>query len=131
MRRDFALPEQDLDYLNVSGYNWDAVRDGNGMWLIIHSYPVPAGFNNPYVDVALKIEAGYPVAQIDMVYFSPALALLNNKQIRALSFQPIEGLNWQRWSRHRTGENPWRVGLDDISSHMQLVTYWMERELLQ
>ena len=129
MRRDFALPEQDVDYLDGSQQQWETVRDGSRLWLIIYGYPVPAGYNHQQVNVALKIEAGYPVAQIDMVYFDPPLQRLNNRPIGALANQVLLGKNWQRWSRHRTGENPWRVGLDDVSTHLQMVNHWMEREL--
>ncbi len=133
MRRDFALPEQDTDFLDSNFLNWDTVKDGSGMWVIIHNYPIPVGYNHTIVNLALKIESGYPVAQIDMVYFNPDLQKSNgnNNPIRALANQSIEGAIWQRWSRHRTGENPWRVGLDDISTHLQMVKYWLERELVK
>ena len=82
------------------------------------------------ISAALKIDPGYPVAQIDMVYFDPPLQLVNkNRQPGALANQAILGKNWQRWSRHRTGHNPWRPGLDDISTHLLLVENWLEREL--
>jgi Prokaryotic E2 family E len=129
MRRDFALPEQDTDFLNSTGYRWETVRDSSGNWVFIQDYPVPVGYNINRVKIALRIDAGYPVAQIDMVYFFPELRKLNGGPILALVLQVIEGMQWQRWSRHRTGENPWRPGLDDISTHLQLVNFWMEREL--
>lgn len=133
MRRDFALPEQDTDFLDANTLKWETIRDGSGMWVIIHNYPIPVGYNHSVVNLALKIESGYPVTQIDMVYFNPALHKNNGNgnPIRALANQNIEGGTWQRWSRHRTGENPWRVGLDDISTHLQMVKYWLERELVK
>ena len=99
MRRDFILPEQDTDFLNSCGYLWETVRDGNTMWVIIHNYPVPIGYNITHVDVALNIGAGYPVAQIDMVYFHPHLSRSNGRNIGAIAHQAISGINWQRWSR--------------------------------
>ena len=130
MRRDFALPEQDVDFLDASHFRWDTIRDGRGNWVVIHDYPVPDGYNVRRVCAALKIDQGYPVAQIDMVYFNPPLRLVNGaSQPGALANQPIEGQNWQRWSRHRTGQNPWRPGVDDISTHLQLVEHWLDREL--
>lgn len=129
MKRDFALPEQDNDFLENSGFTWETIREVTGNWVIIHDFPVPLGYNIDQVNVALKIDAGYPVSQIDMAYFNPDLCREDGKPIAALAIQPIQGIPWQRWSRHRTGENPWRVELDDISSHLQLVNYWMEREI--
>lgn len=133
MRRDFALPEEDTDFLDSNTLKWETIKDGSGMWVIIHNYPIPVGYSHSIVNLALKIESGYPVTQIDMVYFNPALQKNNgnNNPIRALANQNIEGAIWQRWSRHRTGENPWRAGLDDISTHLQMVKYWLERELIK
>ena len=129
MRRDFALPEEDTDFLDSTGYSWEAILESGGNWVIIHNYPVPPGYNTNQVSLALKIDAGYPVSQIDMVYFSPHLQKNDGRPISALAPQPIQGNTWQRWSRHRTGENPWRPGLDGITTHLQMVNYWMEREL--
>src|SRR5580692_11809399 len=102
MRRDFILPEEDVEFLQSCGLNWQTVLDAYGKWLIIDNYAVPQGYNIPKVNVALKIDPGYPVAQIDMAYFYPALVRLDGKPIAALTTQPINGAIWQRWSRHRT-----------------------------
>src|SRR5689334_16896076 len=110
MRRDFILPEEDVEFLDASGHSWMTIQDGNGQWVIIKDYPVPEGYKKDRVDIALKIDAGYPVSQIDMVYFNPDLVRLDGNAIAALASQSINGEQWQRWSRHRTGENPWRPG---------------------
>jgi len=130
MRRDFSLPEEDTDFLTNLSLQWEAVRNG-GDWVIIHNYPVPPGYNTNTVTAALKIDAGYPVSQIDMVYFYPHLQLTSTKTIGALAATPIDGKSYQRWSRHRTGENPWRPGLDNISTHIQMINFWLERELIK
>ncbi|HLG41022.1 MAG TPA: E2/UBC family protein [Chitinophagaceae bacterium] len=127
MRRQFNLPEEDSEYLNSSGYGWETIAE-SGNWIIVHDYPVPDGYNVPRVSVALKIETGYPTTQIDMAYFFPQLNRKDGKPIRALTTIGLDGKHWQRWSRHRTGENPWRVGVDDICTHLAFVTQWLERE---
>lgn len=127
MKKDFELPEVDTEYLTSSGLKWETVRDA-GEWVIIRDYPLPPGYNVLRASVALKIEGGYPVSQIDMVYFEPGLSRADDKPIGALSAQTIDGKQFQRWSRHRTGENPWRPGVDDISTQLTLVDYWLERE---
>lgn len=127
MRRQFNLPEEDTEYLNSSGYGWEAIAE-SGNWVIVHDYPVPDGYNVPRVSVALKIETGYPSTQIDMAYFFPQLSRKDGKAIGALTVLAMDGKQWQRWSRHRTGENPWRVGVDDICTHLAFVTHWLERE---
>ena len=131
MKRHFELPEEDIEYLESSCYKWETITNGRFNWVIIYDFPVPDGYNQHAVDVALRIDQGYPVSQIDMAYFHPSLQLLNGKVIGASNaLQAIEGKNWQRWSRHRTGHNPWRPGIDDISTHLQLVAFWIERELI-
>lgn len=131
MRREFQLPEQDIIFLNTLGLPWEAIKDGGMQWVIIHNYPVCPGYNVTEVSVAIKIESGYPRAQLDMAYFFPALSRIDGKAINAVSIQPISGITYQRWSRHRTGQNPWREGVDDLSSHMTLVSFWFEQEFLK
>ena len=129
MKRDFILPEQDVDFLNSAGFPWETLLEGGIRWLIIHDFPIPNGYNNSKARIALMIDPGYPVSQIDMVYFYPAVLRLDNKPIGAITGQAIQGLQFQRWSRHRTGENPWRPGLDDLSTHISMVENWLTKEL--
>lgn len=127
MRIEFHLPEEDLEYLKVIGCKWETIVS-KGNWLIIYDYKVPKGYNLNEVSLALKIDAGYPTAQIDMAYFYPPIARQDNKPIRALVMMQIDNKQWQRWSRHRTGINPWRSGLDGLETHISLVQHWLERE---
>lgn len=127
-RADFLMPEADREHLATTGYNWETIREGNNQWLIIRDFPVPEGYNADKADAALMIPSGYPTAQIDMVFFHPSLSRTDGKGIKALASQTIEGKNYQRWSRHRTSQNPWRPDVDDASTHLSLVNHWLERE---
>lgn len=128
-RRQFRLPADDEEALNAMDLTWETVRDGTTQWLLIHAWQVPPGYTHKVADVALLIPPGYPDSQIDMVYFNPALVLASGKNIRNLSVQPIAGQTWQRWSRHRTSANPWRIAVDDVTTHLTLVDEWLKREL--
>lgn len=128
MRRHFALPEADEEFLNSFGLRWETLLESGVRWLLVYDFPVPPGYNVVNVTVALRIETGYPDAQLDMAYFFPALARADGRPIGALSSQPLDGKTFQRWSRHRTGENPWRPGIDDVSTHLMLVENWFRRE---
>lgn len=128
MRRQFALPEADEKFLDSLGLPWETVIFNTAQWLILHSYRVPSGYNYTQVFLAVRISPGYPDTQLDMVYFSPSLARADGKVIGALSTLPLDGKIYQQWSRHRTGANPWRPGEDDLSTHMELVRHWLERE---
>lgn len=127
-RKEFILPVADATFLETLKLSWETILEGGTRWLIIRDWPVPTGYTENTVDVALLIEGGYPTAQIDMAYFHPHLHLTNGKPINCLNPQNIEGKTYQRWSRHRTQENPWRSDMDDISSHLALVNTWLERE---
>lgn len=128
-RRDFSLPPSDVAYLDASHPGWQTIRDGAASWLILPSYAVPVGYNVSRATVALRLEPGYPDTQIDMVFFCPFLSRADGAAIGATGGQvTVSGTAYQQWSRHRTGENPWRAGIDDIESHMLLVKHWLERE---
>jgi hypothetical protein len=92
------------------------------------SLGAPQGYSAEQVTIALLIPPQYADTQIDMVYVHPPLARLDGKPIAALSPQPIRGDAFQRWSRHRTGANPWRPGVDEVASHLTLVDEWLRRE---
>jgi hypothetical protein len=128
-RRQFKLAEEDIESLEAGGFRWETVVDGGAKWLIICGYPIPEGYNHRTADLALRLPPSYPDDQIDMVYFSPALALTNGKAIRQLSATTIDSKTYQQWSRHRTPANPWRPGLDSISTHLLQVDDWLRREL--
>lgn len=128
LRRDFALPPEDVEYLDALGRPWELITD-KAQWLVIHGHPLPPGYCLESVSVAIRIEAGYPHAALDMVYFYPFIARSDSKPIPAAdSKQVMDGKEWQRWSRHRTPQNPWRPGEDNIESHHLLIKDWLERE---
>lgn len=130
MRRQFQLPEADVAYLDARGFLWETVVEGGGYWLLIHNFPVPSGYRqHPTAFAAIQITNGYPDAPLDMAYFVPFLTRVDGRGIGATDGRiALDGKQWQRWSRHRTGENPWRVGVDDVSAHVQLIEDCLSRE---
>lgn len=129
MRKDFALSELDGEFLQSTGLEWETVIENGVMRVIVYGFPVPLGYNLSTVDLNVRIERGYPDSQIDMVYFHPHLSRADGRPIPALANDQFDGRAWQRWSRHRTGQNPWRPGVDYLGTHLGLVTSWLEREL--
>jgi hypothetical protein len=63
-----------------------------------------------------------------MVYLSPQIHRADGQQIPAVSDVEVLGEKWQRWSRHYTAQNPWRIGDDDLSTHLTLIDHWLQRE---
>ena len=128
MRRQFLLPEGDIAYLDGRRLRWETVVDGDQRWLLVHEWPVPGGYDRPLVSAAVAIPPAYPDAALDMVYFFPTVQRSDGRPTGGLSSLSILGEQWQRWSRHWTPENPWRVGEDDLSSHLTVVEHWLRRE---
>lgn len=128
-RREFDLPSEDREWLDELGLSYELVREGDVLRVVIHGWPVPPGYNQAAVTANVRIEPGYPDAQIDMVYFFPPLVRADGRAIRALSTDQFDGKIWQRWSRHRTPANPWRPGVDNLATHFGLIDEWLKREL--
>jgi Prokaryotic E2 family E len=129
MRKQFRLPEADEDYLESLGRPWETVAEGNVQWVIAHDWPVPSGYNRGTVLAGVIIPPGYPDGALDMVYFDPHLVRSDGTPIGGLGSHQFDGRNWQRWSRHYTPQNPWRPGVDELSTHYTLVDHWLRRDL--
>lgn len=131
LRREFALPEGDVEHLDARGLPWETVADGGRQFLFVRDFPLPDGYETPTVTAALMVPPGYPTVQIDMVYFDPAVVRTDRQPIGALATLVVGGTPFQRWSRHRTVQNPWRPGLDDVSTHLALVEEWLGQEFVK
>ena len=128
-RRDFDLPEEDVEHLDARGLPWETVSEGGSLWLLVHNFPIPDGYNHRIAIAAIQIPSNYANAGLDMVFFHPALARVDGVPIpNADATQMIQNYAFQRWSRHRTTENPWRLGIDNVSTHIGLVEEWLLRE---
>ena len=127
-RRQFDLLPQDREFLDEYGIHWETVIDGS-QWVLIHEFQTHEGYDHPLVTAAIRMETGYPNTELNMVYFYPALARKDGKPIGATNAtQEIDGKNYQRWSRHRTPQNPWKIGQDHLGTHIILIEDWLERE---
>ena len=128
MNREFKLPDADEEFLFDYGLPWETIRDGS-MWLLIHDFHTHAEYIPSAVTVAIRVETGYPNSPLDMVYVYPPLVRADGKTIPATQVaQIINSKTFQRWSRHRSRENPWIQGQDDLGSHIILVEEWFNRE---
>lgn len=128
LRRQFDLLPIDREFLDEYGLSWEAIVDGS-LWVLIHDFPLPRGYNHTTVTAAIRIETGYPNTELNMVYFFPAITRRDSKTIGATEAQqPLDGKVYQRWSRHRTPVNPWKIGRDHIGTHVILIEDWLDRE---
>jgi len=126
MRHEFPLPEEDEESLNALGSSWETIRDGGGQWLLLHEMEFCEGIVPRRGSVAIQIPPSYPTAGLDMSYFCPPLARADGQAIRQSQvMQPIDGKQWQRWSRHYT----WEPGNHNLSTHIVLIHRWLEAAL--
>ena len=128
-RVQFPLLPNDAAFLNSLGLRWEAVKETDVRAIVIYDWALPAGYNVAGTDMHIRLTVGYPDAQIDMAYFAPALKRADGRSINGLSAVQFDGRQWQQWSRHRTANSPWRLGEDDISTHIAYVREWLSSEL--
>ncbi|NVN97363.1 hypothetical protein HXX01_04000 [Candidatus Nomurabacteria bacterium] len=127
-RRDFILLDEDEAYLENLNLTWETVNVSGGLWVFVHNYPLPDGYNLDKALLGVRMSPGYPTAQLDMVYFFPALSRKDSQAVGGLSMTQMDGKNFQQWSRHRTSINPWRPEIDNLSTHIPLADAWLKLE---
>ena len=129
-RRQFQLPEADVEGLDAAGFQWETIGAGGG-WLLVHGYDLPGGYNVNAASVAVQIPGGYPDDPLRHGLFQPG----SKPTGRAADPGPtqaivqIDGTNWQRWSRHYSPVHPWIPGEYNVITHLALARHWLEREL--
>ena len=128
-RQQFQLSKDDSEFLDSLSLKWECVVEGNIKRVVIYGFKLPSGFNVTEVDVNMQISNSYPSSQIDMAYFYPVISRTDGKGIRALCNDNFDGKIWQRWSRHRTPQNPWEPGVDCIATHVAYIESWFTQEL--
>jgi hypothetical protein len=128
LRRQLELLPDDRQFLEEYGLPWETIVDGS-QWVLIHDFPTHEFYNHPRVTAAIRLETGYPHNELNMVYFFPALARKDGRPIGATdATQTLDSKSFQRWSRHRTAQNPWKIGRDGLGTHVILIEDWLVRE---
>jgi hypothetical protein len=129
-RRDFALPAEDIAFLDSLGLRWDAIAEAGNLWVVIYGVVLPPGFTESATDVAIQIMPGYPTSQLDMAYFNPPVLRQDGRSIAcANTVENLDGRTWQRWSRHRIGATAWVPGEDNLERHFMFMQDWWSREI--
>ncbi len=121
----FPLPNEDAEYLKVNFPKWKRLIEGPKRGLVISDYRLPKGYMPKESDLMIMIPDNYPTANIDMFYFSPDVKREDGTAIGSLNNEAHFGRNWQRWSRHYD----WRVGIDNIVTHISYVYNQLKFEI--
>lgn len=128
-RRMASVLEQDRLFLDRLGLPWEVVVEGN-TWVLIHGYPLPNGYTAKHVTLAIRMETGYPMTQLDMMYVFPPIARTDGRAIANANIaQQLDRKTFQGWSRHRTPANPWVPGQDSFETHYYLVEECFRKEV--
>lgn len=111
------IPEDDIEFLEGKGFDYDLVQSGKDIHLIIHHFPF-----GPYVpkeaDLLVRLLAGYPQTAMDMFYTIPDVKLPSGAFPDRCNQHPVIGDKpWQQWSRHIT----WRSGIDNLRTFVMAV----------
>jgi len=129
-RRDFALLEIDEDFLSRRFAHWETRTEADRRWLFIYGYPLPDGYSERAVTLALEVAVSYPGAQIDMFYLYPAAALTSGGALANTDARvDIGGASYQRWSRHRGAGSEWQPDRDNVITHLALVESALAKEV--
>jgi hypothetical protein len=130
VRRQFRLPSDDEAGLDRLGLRWEALVQAARRWIVVYNFILPEGFVQATADMSIEIVAGYPPGMLDMAYFSPTLTMPSGRAIlQTNAVEQIDGKPWQRWSRHRTPDNPWRLGEDCLETHIDYVVAFLTAEV--
>ena len=129
MRKHFKLPEIDEAYLEARGLPWEAVIEGQVQRVVLYDQPIPPGYDQKTATINVRLQSGYPDVQIDMASFYPKLRRSDGRVIYAVMSDTFDGKEWQCWSRHRTGANPWRPGIDNLETHFLMMEYLLTKEV--
>lgn len=127
--RAFALLEADQRHLQALSLRWETVVENDRRWLVIHDYPVPAGYTVGFTRLALEIPPTYPGAQIYGFYAYPPLALASGAAIDRTQMRgTVHGVEFHGWSRNR-GAVQWNPATDNVSTQLTLVDAALNKEV--
>jgi hypothetical protein len=128
--RTFALLDIDEAHLNRLGLKWETLVEADRRWLLLHDYPLPAGYTVTHSKVALEIPPTYPGAQLYGFYAYPPLALSSGRVIASTQLRGVLlGAEYHGWSRNRGPGAPWDANTDNVMTQLALVDAALAKEV--
>lgn len=128
--RAFALLDIDEAHLNRLGLRWETIVEANRRWLLLHDYPLPAGYAVGHTKLALEIPPTYPGAQIYGFYAYPPLSLSSGRTIESTQLRGVLfGVEFHGWSRNRGAGEPWNPTTDNVVTQLALVDAALAKEV--
>ena len=125
-----SLSLKDTNFLDTSFEGqWELKKVDRLNILYIKNFEIPKGYNVQKTDMIIIIPDRYDSVQLDMAYFKPHLSRVDNKPLIKATPRRFGDEIFQQWSRHRTNDNPWIIGVDCIETHIDLIRYFLRKEL--
>jgi hypothetical protein len=125
-----SLSLKDTNYLDNSFEGrWEFKKLDNLNILYLRNFRIPEGYNVQEADMILIVPDRYDSVQLDMAYFKPHLSRADKKPLIKATPRKFGDEIFQQWSRHRTNDNPWIIGIDCIETHIDLITFFLRKEL--
>jgi hypothetical protein len=127
--RTFDLLDADESHLNRLGLRWETIIEAGRRWLLIHGYPLPAGYTVEESKLAMEIPSTYPGAQIYGFYTYPPVALSSGRMIESTQLRGVLlGVEFHGWSRNRGPAAPWNPAVDNVVTQLALVDAALDKE---
>lgn len=116
------------EYLARLGLPYDVSQEGGMIALVIHGWPVPAGYEPREIDLLVRLPAGFPDAAPDMYWVDPPVRLAGSGAYPQAAdlIESHVGRQWQRFSRHLPA-GAWQPGRDSLESYLALIRTELER----
>ena len=130
LRRDFSLPDEDIQFLDGLTLPWEAIQEGGSRAVVLRGFLLPTTFRPEQVDLKIKIPADYTSgAALDMFFTSQHVTRTDGVEIKALTqSNHFAGQIWWQWSRHYPRNTPWRPGTNNLGTHISYVQHILDQE---
>ncbi len=130
LRRDFDLPEEDIQFLDGLNLEWEAVQEGRSRAVILHGFLMPKPFQPTEVSLKIKMPHEYSTgAALDMFFTDALITRTDGNAIKALTESAVfNGKKWWQWSRHYPDNTKWRPGTDNLGTHISFIQHVLDEE---
>ena len=96
------------------------IQPDRWVWLVLHSFPVPAPFEPGTVKLLVKLPPTFPDAAPDMFWVEPHLRLASGGIPAGTSTEALLGRPWQRFSWHLQA-GAWQPGRSRLRDFVRCV----------
>jgi len=130
LRRDFHLPEEDVQFLDGLDLEWEAIQEANARGVVLYGFLMPQPFQPEKLNLKIKIPQYYTSgAALDMFFTDVHVTRTDKKGIEQLTESTsFDGKKWWQWSRHYPKSAKWRPGINTLITHISYVLHILDKE---